>query len=222
MRHSVMRANHARSRTITYPSFSTTFGESKPRALGHPLWLRCPEAAAELGTCPPKRRRRQSPPPRPWPSNSALARPAGAAADQALVEQWSKEYPSALRKGTGERPPDKETRYLAVPVKLNDADPGSRQILSGRAGLVRERPVRATRSRSRRDGQQDHSRRLDCARAGPSSGVRVPPTSRYWCTGWRRRHCARIRSPFALQQQDLPAQSVSRPCDEAARSPRWP
>src|SRR6185369_9558025 len=43
MLHSVMRANHARSRTITitYPSFSTTFGESKPRALGHPLWLRC-------------------------------------------------------------------------------------------------------------------------------------------------------------------------------------
>ena len=36
MLHGVMRASHARSRTIpiTYPSFSTTFGESKPRALG--------------------------------------------------------------------------------------------------------------------------------------------------------------------------------------------
>src|SRR5262249_49513962 len=50
MLHSVMRANHARSRTIpiTYPSFSTTFGESKPRALGHPLGFDAPEAAAEL------------------------------------------------------------------------------------------------------------------------------------------------------------------------------
>jgi hypothetical protein len=43
MLHSVMRASHAPSRTfpITYPSFSATFGESKPRALA-------PEAAAEL------------------------------------------------------------------------------------------------------------------------------------------------------------------------------
>jgi hypothetical protein len=50
MLHSVMRASHARSRTIpiTYPSFSTTFGEASPGHLVLHFGFDAPEAAAEL------------------------------------------------------------------------------------------------------------------------------------------------------------------------------
>jgi hypothetical protein len=66
----------------------------------------------------------------------AFAGPAGAAPDQALVDGGLRNFLQHYAKDQGNGPPDEETRYLAVPVKLNDAGPASGQVLVYLVGPV--------------------------------------------------------------------------------------